>query len=167
MMMMMRVTMMMMMMVVVVVLNMKMTPRRSGVVVVVKDEESALGGGHEKPTLLPQVELSVSVSSSISLPFITADHRGPKHLNLALSRAQYNSIVDPVLAHVKAPVTGVLSRSNLKGEELEGVLVTGGGARLPFVRDLVSELVGRKAVSLDLPEEAVAIGACHYARETL
>jgi len=115
-----------------------------------------------------KIELSTSLSSDVSLPFISADHRGPKHLNNSFTRAQYNAIIEPLLHHLDKPWKELLAKNGISGPVgLEGVLVTGGCARLPLVRDYVTKLVGRSVVTVQQPEEAVALGACFYAKETV
>lgn len=115
-----------------------------------------------------KVELSTSLSSTVSLPFITADHTGPKHLNTTFSRSQYNALIEPLLLHLDQPYKDLLSHNNIKGpQDVEGVLVIGGGARLAVVRDYVAKLTGRPVVTLEQPEEAVALGACYFAKETV
>ncbi|KAM3578067.1 hypothetical protein VYU27_000166 [Nannochloropsis oceanica] len=124
-------------------------------------------------------ELSSKVSSSVRLPFITADHRGPKHLDATVSRALIEKLASPIVAQLEVPFREVLKEGGVEVRDLEGVLLSGGSTRLPFVGDFVrGRLVGgggggegrggggTKVVVLEEvpPEEMVAVGAGYYGR---
>jgi molecular chaperone DnaK len=114
-----------------------------------------------------KLELSSKLSAAISLPFITADHTGPKHLDARFTRAQYQALCDPLVSRLKEPYDRVLQQSNLLAQDLQGVLLTGGTSRLPFVRDLVARLAGRPPLVLENPEEAAALGGAYFGREIM
>lgn len=117
-----------------------------------------------------KVELSSKVSSNVRLPFITADHTGPKHLDATFSRAQLENLAAPLLEHLKAPFQEALDAAKLTPEGLQGVIVSGGTARLPFVAAFVKRLAGPAelpVVVLEAPEEAAAIGAAYFGRELI
>ena len=115
-----------------------------------------------------KLELSSKFSSSIRLPFITADHTGPKHLDADLSRAQYEKLCEPILSQLQDPFKQLLNDANITDiKALEGVLLTGGSSRLPFVVSFVKSLTGRSPLTLDIPEESVALGASYMGRELL
>lgn len=114
-----------------------------------------------------KLELSSKLSAAVSLPFITADHTGPKHLDARLTRAQYQALCDPLVSRLKEPYDRVLQQSNLLTTDLQGVLLTGGTSRLPFVRDLVARLAGRPPLVLENPEEAAALGGAYFGREIM
>lgn len=115
-----------------------------------------------------KVELSSKVSSTVRLPFITADHTGPKHLDATFSRAQLENLAAPLLEHLKAPFQEALDAAQLTPAGLQGVIVSGGTARLPFVVAYVKKLAGAAelpVVVLEAPEEAAAVGAAYFGRE--
>lgn len=115
-------------------------------------------------------ELSLSPSSTLRLPFITADHRGPKHLDATVSRAALERLALPVLDQLEAPVVEALRASGVGLEGLQGVLLAGGTARLPFLGEFVrSRLTLGKVKVLSVegvpPEEVAAVGAAYYGRQ--
>jgi molecular chaperone DnaK len=115
-----------------------------------------------------KVELSSKVSSNVRLPFITADHTGPKHLDATLSRAQLENLAAPLLDHLKAPFHTALDAAGLKPHELQGLILSGGTARLPFVPGFVAQLAKPAelpVVVLEAPEEAAALGSAFFGRE--
>ncbi len=114
-------------------------------------------------------ELGSKVSSNIRLPFISADNKGPKHLDATVSRAQFENLVGPLLAQLEAPFREVLEGAGLGLGDLEGILLCGGCMRLPFMAAFVGKKLTQgkaKVVSLEVPpEEMVALGAGYFGRE--
>ncbi len=115
-----------------------------------------------------KAELSSKVSSNVRLPFITADHRGPKHLDATLSRAQLENLAAPLLEQLKAPFAAALDKAGLTPQGLQGLILSGGTARLPFVPAFVAQLAKPAElplVVLEAPEEAAALGSAFFGRE--
>jgi molecular chaperone DnaK len=106
-----------------------------------------------------KIELSSTQSTSINLPFITADATGPKHLDLHLTRAKFEEIVDDTLQRLLTPCKKALKDSGLKTSEIKEVVLVGGSTRIPKVQELVQEFFGREPNKSVNPDEVVAIGA--------
>lgn len=106
-----------------------------------------------------KIELSSSVSTDINLPFITADASGPKHINSKLTRAQLESMVDPLITRTVEPVRKALKDANLQAKDIQEVILVGGMTRMPKVTESVKSIFGRDPAKSVNPDEAVAIGA--------
>lgn len=106
-----------------------------------------------------KVELSSSLKTDINLPFITADASGPKHINLSISRAQFEGLVDALVKRTVDPVKKALKDAALKPNEIDEVILVGGMSRMPKVGETVKTLFGREPNKSVNPDEAVAIGA--------
>ncbi|PSR83701.1 heat shock 70 kDa protein [Coniella lustricola] len=106
-----------------------------------------------------KIELSSSLQTDISLPFITADASGPKHINLKLTRAQLEKMVDPLISRTIEPVKKALKDANLTAKEIQEVILVGGMTRMPKVSESVKSIFGREPAKSVNPDEAVAIGA--------
>ncbi len=106
-----------------------------------------------------KIELSSTQSTEISLPFITADATGPKHLNLNLTRAKFESMIDPVLSRLAAPCRNALKDAGIGPDEVKEVVLVGGSTRIPKVTELVKEIFGKDPHQGVNPDEVVAIGA--------
>lgn len=106
-----------------------------------------------------KIELSSSLQTDISLPFITADASGPKHINLKLTRAQLEKMVDPLISRTIEPVRKALKDANLQASEIQEVILVGGMTRMPKVSESVKSIFGRDPAKSVNPDEAVAIGA--------
>lgn len=106
-----------------------------------------------------KMELSSSQETDINLPFITADASGPKHLNIKLSRAKLEALVDDLIDRVIGPCNTALRDSGLKASEIDDVLLVGGMTRMPKVQQKVNEVFGREPSKGVNPDEVVAIGA--------
>jgi molecular chaperone DnaK len=106
-----------------------------------------------------KIDLSGSMQTTISLPFITADAAGPKHLSHTLTRAKFEQLIEPILERVRRPCEQCLKDSGLKPQELSDVLLVGGSTRVPLVQALVKEIFGREGNKSINPDESVALGA--------
>jgi molecular chaperone DnaK len=105
-------------------------------------------------------ELSSSNSTDINLPFITADASGPKHMNVTLSRAKLEQLVDDLIARSEAPVKTCLQDSKLSLSQIDEVILVGGSTRMPRVQSSVQALFGGKEPHKGVnPDEVVAVGA--------
>ncbi len=104
-------------------------------------------------------ELSSSMETDINLPFITADASGPKHLNLKISRAKFESLCSDLLRRLEEPCRTALKDAGLKASEIGEVILVGGMTRMPAVQQRVKEIFGKEASKSVNPDEAVAIGA--------
>ena len=106
-----------------------------------------------------KVELSGVTTSTINLPYITADATGPKHLDVTLSRAKFNELTHHLVEKTSGPVKQALSDSGLQPGEITKVLLVGGSSRIPAVQEMVKSLVGKEGFKGINPDECVAIGA--------
>jgi len=104
-------------------------------------------------------ELSTSQTTEINLPFITADASGPKHLNVTLTRAKLEQLVDDLVERTKGPCLTALKDANLSPENIDEVILVGGQTRMPAVQELVRKLFGREPHKGVNPDEVVAVGA--------
>ena len=104
-------------------------------------------------------ELSSVVETSISLPYITADANGPKHLELSLSRAKFEDLSHDLLERCKKPVEQALSDAGLSKNEINEVVLVGGSTRIPAVQQLVKDYTGKEPNQSVNPDEVVAVGA--------
>ncbi|MBU1471790.1 MAG: molecular chaperone DnaK [candidate division Zixibacteria bacterium] len=106
-----------------------------------------------------KIELSTTVETSINLPFVTADQNGPKHLNLTLTRAKYEQMVDDLIERAIKPCSHALKDAGLKVSDIKEVVLVGGMTRMPKVVESVKEFFGREPHKGVNPDEVVAIGA--------
>ena len=106
-----------------------------------------------------KIELSGVTSSSINLPFITADQTGPKHLDLTLTRAKFNELTSDLVEATMGPVRSALSDSGLQISQIDKVLMVGGSSRIPAVQEAVQKILGKEPFKGINPDECVAIGA--------
>ena len=106
-----------------------------------------------------KIELSSMMETTISLPFITADATGPKHLEMKLSRAKFEDLTADLLERVVAPVKNALSDSGLNASQIDKILLVGGSSRMPAVQAKVKELLGKEPTKGINPDECVASGA--------
>ncbi len=104
-------------------------------------------------------ELSTSNESTITLPFISADASGPKHINRTLTRERFESLVADLIDRTAAPCLDALQSANLKPSDVDQVILVGGQTRTPKVQRMVAELFGREPNREINPDEVVAIGA--------
>ena len=106
-----------------------------------------------------KIELSSSAQTEINLPYITADQSGPKHLNLKLTRAKFESLVDELISRTIDPCKTALQDAGLSASEIDDVLLVGGQTRMPKVQDTVKDFFGKEPRRDVNPDEAVAMGA--------
>jgi molecular chaperone DnaK len=106
-----------------------------------------------------KIELSSSTQTEINLPFITADQSGPKHLNMKLTRAKLEALVDDLVQRTVDPCQKALKDAGLKASEIDEVILVGGMTRMPKIIDTVKDFFGRDPHRGVNPDEVVAIGA--------
>jgi molecular chaperone DnaK len=107
-----------------------------------------------------KVELSSTTTATISLPFITADAAGPKHLNLSLPRSKFDQLTKDLVERTRKPVEQALSDAKMTAADIDEVILVGGSTRIPAVQELVRRLTGGKDPNMSVnPDEVVAIGA--------
>jgi len=106
-----------------------------------------------------KVELSGSMETDVNLPFITADASGPKHLNIKLSRAKLEALVDDLIEKVQGPCKTALNDAGIKTGDIDEVILVGGMTRMPKVQTKVKEIFGKEPGKGVNPDEVVAIGA--------
>ena len=106
-----------------------------------------------------KMELSTVMETDVSLPFITADATGPKHLSMKLTRAKFESLVDDLLQKSMGPCRQALSDAGVQPAAIDEVVLVGGSTRIPRVQQLVKELFGKDPHKGVNPDEVVAIGA--------
>ena len=106
-----------------------------------------------------KIELSGSMETDINLPFITADASGPKHLNIKLTRAKLEALVDGLIEKIVEPCNIALKDSGLKLNDIDEVILVGGMTRMPKVQEKVKEIFGKEPNKGVNPDEVVAVGA--------
>ena len=106
-----------------------------------------------------KIELSGVTTSQISLPYITADATGPKHLETTLSRAKFNELTADLVEATMGPVRQAMSDSGLNASQIDKVLMVGGSSRIPAVNDAIKNFLGKEPFKGINPDECVAIGA--------
>ena len=104
-------------------------------------------------------ELSSSTETDVNLPFITADQTGPKHLQMKLTRAKFEQLVEDLVARVVEPCKQALRDANLSPDDIDEVILVGGQTRSPVIQQKVKELFGKEPNKSVNPDEAVAVGA--------
>jgi molecular chaperone DnaK len=106
-----------------------------------------------------KIELSSSMQTEVNLPFITADQSGPKHLNIKLTRAKLEALVDELVQRTVGPCKAALKDAGLKASEIDEVILVGGMTRMPKIIETVKNIFGRDPHKGVNPDEVVAIGA--------
>jgi molecular chaperone DnaK len=106
-----------------------------------------------------KMELSTVMETDVNLPFITADQTGPKHLQMKLTRAKFEQIVDDLLQKTVGPTKQALADAGLDPSKIDEVVLVGGSTRIPKVQTIVKELFGREPHKGVNPDEVVAVGA--------
>ncbi|HET6173740.1 MAG TPA: molecular chaperone DnaK [Gaiellales bacterium] len=107
-----------------------------------------------------KVDLSSTTQTQINLPFVTADASGPQHLNMTLTRAQFEQLTADLLERCRGPVEQALKDAKLSADDIDEVVLVGGATRMPMVQALVRRLTGGKEPNMTVnPDEVVAVGA--------
>ncbi|HTZ78011.1 MAG TPA: molecular chaperone DnaK [Stellaceae bacterium] len=106
-----------------------------------------------------KIELSSSMQTEVNLPFITADQTGPKHLNIKLTRAKLEALVDDLIQKTIEPCRAALKDAGLKASEIQEVILVGGMTRMPKVIEVVKQFFGKEPNRSVNPDEVVAVGA--------
>ena len=104
-------------------------------------------------------ELSSSKQTDINLPFVTADSSGPKHLNLNLTRAKFDELVEDLVSRTIDPCKKALSDAGIKASDINEVILVGGSTRIPKIQEKVKEIFGKEPNKSVNPDEVVALGA--------
>ena len=104
-------------------------------------------------------ELSSATQAAVNLPFISADKSGPKHLNMNITRTDFEKLIDKLVERTKAPCLKALQDAGLKPSEIDEVLLVGGSTRIPKVQSLVKEIFNKEPNKGVNPDEVVALGA--------
>ncbi|GAA0414225.1 molecular chaperone DnaK [Cocleimonas flava] len=106
-----------------------------------------------------KIELSSATQTDVNLPYITADASGPKHLNVKVTRAKLESLVEDLVKRTIEPCKVALKDAGLKGSEINDVILVGGQTRMPMVQQAVTDFFGKEPRRDVNPDEAVAVGA--------
>ena len=106
-----------------------------------------------------KIELSSSMQTDVNLPYITADQTGPKHLNIKISRAKLESLVDEIITRTIEPCRIALQDAGLSASQIDDVILVGGQTRMPKVQQVVKDFFGKEPRKDVNPDEAVAVGA--------
>jgi len=106
-----------------------------------------------------KIELSSTQQTDISLPFLTADNTGPKHLQMTLTRAELEKLITPIVKKTMTPVRRALKDSGLKQKDIDEVVLVGGSTRIPLVRETVTKFFKKEPNCSVNPDEVVAMGA--------
>ena len=106
-----------------------------------------------------KIELSSSLETTVSLPFITADQNGPKHLEIKLRRAKLEDLVDDLIRRTEKPCKAAMKDAKVKPEDIDETVLVGGMTRMPKVQEVVVEIFGKEPNKGVNPDEVVAIGA--------
>jgi len=104
-------------------------------------------------------ELSSSAATDINLPFITADASGAKHLQMSISRSDFEKLIDPLVERCRGPVENALKDAKLSASDIDEIVLVGGSTRVPKVQELVKKMFGKEPHRGVNPDEVVSIGA--------
>jgi len=108
---------------------------------------------------IAKIQLSSSQTTTINLPFITSDATGPKHLNVQMSRAEFEKLISGILDKLKGPTENAIKDAGISAAEINKVILVGGSTRIPAVQELVKKITGKDGDKSVNPDEAVAMGA--------
>ena len=111
--------------------------------------------------------LSTQTTAEVNLPFITAIDGVPKHINLSISRSQFERMVEHLIDRCKKPVLKALEDAGMKPSDIDEVVMVGGMTRMPRVQQLVKEVFGKEGHKGVNPDEVVAVGAAIQGRSLL
>ena len=106
-----------------------------------------------------KITLSSATTTTINLPFITADATGPKHLQKELTRAKFEQMIEPLVERSKIPCVNALKDAGLSASDIDEVILVGGSTRVPLVQEMVKKLFGKEPHKGVNPDEVVAVGA--------
>ncbi|MCX7875318.1 MAG: molecular chaperone DnaK [Melioribacteraceae bacterium] len=106
-----------------------------------------------------KIELSSSMQTDVNLPFITATQDGPKHLNINITRAKFEQLIDDLLERTKIPCERAMKDAGVTPSQIDEVILVGGSTRVPKVQEIVKQLFGKEPHKGVNPDEVVAIGA--------
>ncbi|HVZ93646.1 MAG TPA: molecular chaperone DnaK [Phycisphaerales bacterium] len=106
-----------------------------------------------------KIELSTMQETSVNLPFITADASGPKHLQMSITRAKFESLCEDLFKRLRDPCVNALKDAKLDASKIDEVLLVGGSTRMPRVQAIAKEIFGKEPDKSVNPDEAVAVGA--------
>src|SRR6056297_283282 len=106
-----------------------------------------------------KMELSTALQTDVNLPFITADANGPKHMNIKITRAKLEALVEDLLNNLEGPCKTALNDAGLKPDDINGIILVGGMTRMPAVQERVKSIFGKEPHKGVNPDEVVAIGA--------
>ncbi|WP_218081412.1 molecular chaperone DnaK [Anthocerotibacter panamensis] len=106
-----------------------------------------------------KIELSTTVSTSINLPFITADNTGPKHLDTLLTRAKFESLIADLVEGTMTPTRRALQDAEITPQDVHKVILVGGSSRIPVIQETIRKFMGKESDRSVNPDESVALGA--------
>ena len=106
-----------------------------------------------------KIELSSAQQTDISLPFITSDKNGPKHLNVTIKRSEFEKLIDGILDKLKGPTKQAIKDAKITEKDLDEIILVGGSTRIPAVQKIVKEITKKEPNKSVNPDEAVALGA--------
>ena len=106
-----------------------------------------------------KIELSATTTTNVNLPFITVVNGEPRHINMDITRAQFNSLIDDLIDKTRVCMENALRDAGLKASQLDKVILVGGSSRIPAVQELVKKVTGKEPFKGINPDECVAIGA--------
>ncbi|MHA1903822.1 MAG: molecular chaperone DnaK [Candidatus Thorarchaeota archaeon] len=106
-----------------------------------------------------KIELSTVMQTNINLPYVTADASGPKHINMDLTRAQFEKITDDLVQSTIGPIRQALSDAKLEPEQMDKILLVGGATRMPMIQNIIRAMFGKEGDKSINPDECVALGA--------
>ncbi|HUX61129.1 MAG TPA: molecular chaperone DnaK [Ignavibacteriaceae bacterium] len=106
-----------------------------------------------------KIELSSSSSTDVNLPFVTATQDGPKHLNITMTRAKFEQLIDDLVQKTRIPCEQAIKDAGVSASQIDEVILVGGSSRIPMVQDLVKKIFNREPHKGVNPDEVVAIGA--------
>ncbi|MHA2378490.1 MAG: molecular chaperone DnaK [Candidatus Thorarchaeota archaeon] len=110
-----------------------------------------------------KIELSTVKQTTINLPYITADQSGPKHLNMEITRSQFEKMTDDLVQATLGPIRQALSDAKMEPEQIDKILLVGGATRMPVIQETVRAMFGKEGDKSINPDEVVALGAAAQA----